>query len=503
MTLEALSFENVDLEKQAASGEDQEIKRLAKLKPIEYEKERTEAAKRLGVRTPILDKLVAAEWPQNEAAPGQGRKLELPEPKLWPEPVSGVALLDAIETLLARFIICNAPDRAAVALWITLTWFEEAAQVAPILNVQSPEKRCGKSTLLSLIVKLAKRPLPSSSISAAGIFRIVERYRPTLVIDEADAFLNDNEEARGIINSGHARDAAFVIRCEGDPPEPVMFSTWGFKAIAGIGRRAVTIEDRSITIKLRRKAPGEKVERLRYAPRTIFDEAAAKLARFAQDNMQAFAKVRPSLPDSLNDRAQDNWEGLLAIAEIAGGAWPQKAKEGALAFNGADDDQSPSALLLADIREVLLSESGKNELPSKTLVDALVAMADRPWSECNHGKPITQNWLARRLKDFGIRPAMTGPETKRVSGYKRGDFGDAFTRYLPNGAFKPHILTSINDFNHLDENQSSHRKSGCKVEKADNPLISNEMCGCEVENPVSGANAQAATFEGSKVRVRL
>lgn len=292
--------------------EKREIERLAKLSRLDYEKERPAAAKRLGIRAPILDKLVAKERPQDE-----GRKLELPESKPWQDPVDGAALLDEIEALVERFVVCSLPDRTAMALWVVLTWFEEAAQVAPILNIQSPEKRCGKSTLLALIMRLAKRPLGASNISPAGIFRVVEMHRPTLVIDEADAFLNDSEDARGIINSGHTRDAAFVIRCEGDPPEPARFSTWGFKAIAGIGHRAATIEDRSIAIKLQRKAKGENVERLRHAGRSMFDGTAARLARFARDSLEAFSQARPTLPDALNDREQDNWEGLLAVAEVA------------------------------------------------------------------------------------------------------------------------------------------------------------------------------------------
>ena len=128
--------------------------------------------------------------------------------------------------------------------------------------------------------------------------------------------MNNNEEARGIVDSGHTRDAAFVIRVEGDDHTPMKFSTWGFKALSGIGKRAATIEDRSIIISLKRKAKDERIARLRHAPKADFVDVARKLARLAKGQMAAFSLARPDLPDALNDRAQDNWEHLFAIADI-------------------------------------------------------------------------------------------------------------------------------------------------------------------------------------------
>jgi putative DNA primase/helicase len=282
---------------------DHEIARLSKLTPLQYECERAATAKKLGVRSSVLDRHVKDARPDESP---KGRPLEFSEPMPWGHPVSGAALLDEIAASIGRFVVCDEPARIATSLWIAATWFEESMQVAPILNLQSPEKRCGKTTLLSLPSKLVRRPLPASSISAAAIFRVIEECKPTLLIDEADAFLNENEEARGIINSGHTRDAAFVIRVEGDGHEPRRFSTWGFKAISGIGRRAATIEDRSIAIKLKRKAGNEKVARLRHEPKETFDGIVRKLARFSQDNVLAVSRARPELPDALNDRAHGN-----------------------------------------------------------------------------------------------------------------------------------------------------------------------------------------------------
>jgi Protein of unknown function (DUF3631) len=370
-----------------------EISRLAKLSLLEYDRERIDAAGKLGCRVQTLDGEVAKARGSGDSPPGQGRTLEFPEPEPWPEPVDGAELLDEIEAAFSRFAACETAARDALVLWCCATWFEPVAQVAPILNITSPEMRCGKSLVLSIAAKLSKRPLPSSNISAAALFRTIEKHSPALIIDEADSFLGENEELRGLINSGHTRDTAFVIKTVGDDHEPKQFSTWGFKAIAGIGKRVATIDDRSITISIKRKLPGEKVERLRYACPGLFETLARKLARFAKDTMEGVAGERPRLPEALNDRAQVSWELLIAIAEVAGGAWPQKAREAALALSGvAELNDSTRTQLLADIRAVF-EEKECDRLTSEALVAALVAMPDRPWANATTARrSLRINW---------------------------------------------------------------------------------------------------------------
>jgi hypothetical protein len=109
-----------------------------------------------------------------------------------------------------------------------------------------------------------------------------------------------------------------------------MSPTWSFKAIAGIGALAQTIEDRSIMIELQRKTQSEKVSRLRYASPQEITDLTRKLSRFAEDNMAWFNTLRPSLPEALNDRQQDNWDHLFAVADLAAAGWPGKARIGNL-----------------------------------------------------------------------------------------------------------------------------------------------------------------------------
>src|SRR6516164_7667796 len=180
--------------------------------------------------------------------------------------------------------------------------------ILPLLGIFSPEKRCGKSRLLALLLKLVRRPMPGVLLTPATLFRAIEKWHPTLLIDEADGLLkdskgNDNLELRSVINSSHTREFAFVPRCVGDNHEVQNFSTWAPKALALIGRMPDSMMDRAIPIQMRRKTTAEKVTRIRETPQSVFHELRSKIIRWVGDNAEKIAQMVPRLPDGINDRA--------------------------------------------------------------------------------------------------------------------------------------------------------------------------------------------------------
>ena len=404
------------------------IKRLARLHQLEYEQIRVSEAKRLGIRASQLDDSVKSARQEGREATGKGPLFKEVEP--WPNPVDGAALLDEIENIVHSFIICDQDAGIATALWIAFTWLISQAQVAPLLVITAPEKRCGKSQLLDLVSRLSCRSLVASNISPAAIFRVIERDGPTLMIDEADSFMQDNEEIRGILNSGHTRQSAYVIRCVGDNQEPRQFSTWGAKAISGIGQLSGTLMDRAIVVTLRRKLPTEKCLRLRHANAEVFNDLASKLARFATDAGLAIGQAKPQLPEELHDRAQDNWEALLAIADQVGGEWPVLARAAALNLSGAEHEPVSSATeLLTDIKEIF-STKGVERISTAELLASLIADDLKSWANYAYGKPITPRQLAKRLGEFGIASrSLKYPGNVVCRGYVRSQFADAFERY--------------------------------------------------------------------------
>ena len=262
----------------------------------------------------------------------------------WPKDVDGDAVLTAIRELLNHYLVL--PDHAAVALslWCAHTFLMDVWSVSPLLVVVSPTKRCGKTTLLQIVEVLCHRAVAASNITPAALFRTIEKHTPTVLLDEYETFSRDNDELRGVINAGHARRTAYVIRLVGDRHEPKRFTTWAPKLLAMIGRPAGTIVDRAVTIEMRRRKSHETVAAMR-ADRldSIGRPLRSQLRRWADDRANGLRGADPRLPTALHDRAADNWRPLVTVADAAGSDWPRLAREAAVALTGADGDTDDSA----------------------------------------------------------------------------------------------------------------------------------------------------------------
>ncbi len=426
----AAERERLGLEAADQGPDDALIIRLAELDDLAYYRSRKTAAEALSISSADLDKLVRKVRTRTapESAGGSVMLFEDMEP--WPMPVDGAVLLLGITATIQRFTVLSPEQARACALWVAFTWFVQGATVAPLLNITSPEKRCGKSTLLSLLSDLVARPLMASNISPAAIFRTVEKWSPTLLIDEVDTFLADKEELRGILNAGHYRKTAYVIRTVGDEHEPRTFCTWCPKLLAGIGRVPDTIRDRSIVIELRRKLVHEKIENVRHASPEDFLGLRRQLQRWAADELPRYARIRPEPVAGINDRAADNWEPLMALALLAGGDWPEHARLTAQRLSGLEKEApSINAELLADIKEAF-ELKGRERLFTAELLESLCADEEKPWATWNRGKPISPHQLSKRLQEFGVRPDDVRIGALVRKGYKLEKFSDAFARYL-------------------------------------------------------------------------
>ncbi len=408
---------------------------LAGADPLVRELVRAEAIARLntlGVRTParIVDAALTARL-TNSGGAGSGRCLLFADPEPWPEAVDGAALLDDLAHTYRRFVSLPDGGAEALALWIVLTYALDAFDVAPILALCSPLKRCGKTTTEDLTAALAKRALAAANITAAALYRTVEHFTPTLIVDEADTFLLNNLALRGIINSGHARATACVVRSIG--PEPRLFSTWGARMIALIGRLPATLEDRAIVLPMRRRAPGEAVERIRRdSLLRRLDPLRRRAARWAADHLPALRAADPAVPAELEDRQADNWRPLFAIADEAGGAWVALARSAARALSGTvvEADNAVPLQLLADLNDLFATTSA-DKLATADVIRHLITLEDRPWADYAEGQPLTPRHLAQLLEGFRIKAKQIRQGADTRKGYLRSDFADAVRRYLP------------------------------------------------------------------------
>ena len=342
----------------------------------------------------------------------------------------GAAILDDLRRFLCRFVAFPDPGQAeAVALGIVHSHAFDAAETTPRLSIQSAEKRSGKTRVLELLDLLVRSPVSTASITSAALFRIVAE-NPTLLIDEIDAVFHARgsgaEDLRGLLNAGYRRGGG-VIRSARKGSGTTRYKVFAPVVLAGIGNLPDTVADRSIAIRMKRRA-NEPVEKFRR--RDIEGEATelrTRIGRWADENVDILATIRLNMPESLGDRAADIWEPLLAIAALAGHDWPQRTEAAAIALSAraTTDDRSPGVRLLEAIRDVL-ERSGRAQIASAELALA-VNESDVPLGP----EPIDVRDLAVRLKEYDIKPRPIRRGSEVFRGYCCADFQDAFARYLP------------------------------------------------------------------------
>ncbi len=458
---------------------DQRIIELATLSTLEYEQRRDQAAKDMNIRVSVLDRMVRAEQRKSEDASG----FSLREVEPWPEPVDGDALLDGISQAVRRYLVLPPNGAEVIALWVIAAHAFNGFQISPRLHIRSPEKRCGKTVALDVLECLTPRSIRTENVTTAVLFRLVDGYQPTLLIDEVDSFLKDNEELRGALNAGHRRGGQ-MLRCEGDNNEVRAFKTFAPVALAGIGRLPGTLEDRSITIEMRRRKRTERVTRFRRDRTSDLDDLASMAARWVADHEVSLSTADPEAPDTLHDRAVDNWRPLFAIADRAGGDWPTLARQVAVRLSGgeAEQDASVRVQLLMDIKAIFDGDE-RDQIPSAFICGRLAEMEDRPWPEWRHGKPITVGQLARQLGGFGIAPGTIRTDTGTPKGYKKEAFKDAWSRYLP---FSSATTPQVNATAALSPISIRHKGGDVADEKTPKPAVSLGCGGVADENPESG-----------------
>ena len=426
-------FNSIGEEEEAINEDDNiEILRLAQLGPIPYDRERKDAAEKMGMRVSTLDGLVYMEQKRNrnETDSADDEFINGIEP--WGSTVHGCNVADVIKEIFNRHTILPVHGDVALTLWTLGSYCYNSFRIFPKLCLSSPEKRCGKTTTLETLSAVVHRALVASNVSPSVIFRSIDLWHPRLLIDEADTFVSDNEELRGVINSGHTRTTAFVLRTEGENRQPTRFSTWAPMALAMIKTPPDTIQDRSLMITLRRKLQGEEVQRLPLDMMEQHQELRQKCQRWGEDSSDALKSAVPNIPRVGNDRAEDNWWPLIAITDLIGGEWPVTARTAMMELESKEESvESISIELLTDIRRILQSCRHHNNVSSKSLVDNLVIMEERPWCEWRRGSPMTQNSLARLLKPFVIKSKDIRIDGRVSRGFHKSDFSDVFSRYLP------------------------------------------------------------------------
>ncbi|MFJ2635803.1 DUF3631 domain-containing protein [Streptomyces sp. NPDC087422] len=362
-----------------------------------------------------------------------------------PQAIDGAALLAEVESFHRRF---NAlPTQAAyvaVVLWNAHTHLLDCFDSTPRLAFLSPEPGSGKTRGLEICGTLVPNPMAAVNASPAALFRAVsmESGRPTILFDEIDTVFGpkagDNEELRGLINAGHRR-IGVSYRCVavGDTQTVQPFPVYAAVAVAGLGWLPDTILHRSVVIRMRRRAPNEHVEAFRTRIHEPEGHALRdRLADWADTVRDRVNGAFPLMPDGVNDRPADVWEPLLAVADAAGGDWPERAREACAELVAAAANGTKASLgigLLTDLRTVF---NGADRLPTTQILAALTGMDEAPWADVD-GKPLGSRQLSKHLSEYvtadnqPIKARNIRQGEGVVKGYYAADLRDAWARYCP------------------------------------------------------------------------
>jgi hypothetical protein len=348
----------------------------------------------------------------------------------------GHRVLDDLRDWLADHVAYQSEHHApTIALWCAHTHALDRAASTPRIAFESPEPESGKTRTLELMECVCRRAKLVLQMSAASVYRWVEALRPTILLDEIDAVFgpkasNDHEELRSIINTGHRRRGGTVPRVDKDTMQVVEFPCFAPVALAGLANSLPdTIRSRAIRIPMRRRAPDETVRPFRErATGPEGERLGRRLAAWVSRHSDDIPE-EPEMPAVAADRQADQWEPLIAIADAAGGHWPETARAACVAIvteaRANVDDQSLGIRLLADIAIVF---GDADRITTEDLLDKLHKLDEAPWNDLR-GKPITARWLAGTLKPYGIKPEQHrfGEITKK--GYLVTDFTDTWARY--------------------------------------------------------------------------
>jgi putative DNA primase/helicase len=402
---------------------------IAKLPTAHHEAELIKLAARLGEDLAALRDEFAEHIDSDDATATPPTWDVVP----WPDAVATAPLLrDVIDKIKLHFA-ARLHELLAIALWVLMTWTHDiAATHSPFLAAVSAEPDSGKTTLLGTVSFLVPRPIAGVESTAASIFRFIDHEKPTLLLDEADDLFKRKADVRHILNASWTRNTKIARQQRiGGNWVTVWFDIFCPKVLGALGKNLPhTLATRSIIVKMWPKKPGDP-QSFDNVDDDVFAELRSKLARWSADNAAALKDAKPLMPAGFGNRVAANWKLLFAVAELAGGPWPARAREAAERLARTARKPSLGLQLLAALQKLLVD---RTEITSEDVVARLRSDPDSLWVDYRGKGPVTQRQVADLLEQYDIVPHSLHP-TKRKDfarrGYRREQFTDVFSRYLP------------------------------------------------------------------------
>ena len=406
--------------REQAKKKQQEFKVLAELPERDQEARLDDLAKRLE-EDPAT---VREEFALSTSSPD-------PESvELWPEAVETAALLSELIQQLRRFIVFrHDTDATAVALWIMFSWIHAVATHSPNLVVTSPEPDCGKTTLLGVLGRLTPRPVSGVELTGPALYRMVDRDRPTLIVDEADDLLHRKPDLKHIVNAGWSRGTKIPRSCRVSSVSLIRFVPRLSRSKARrcrTPRRAGALSWTSGPSGLMRRS------------RSLCSPTLPSFWNCGANWRGGVPIMRPRSPNRSRHchpvliivwpPIGDCCSRLPITPAVIGPSGHGRRRQ---ALSRQTPEPSAGIRLLTALQEIF---ANRTEITSAELVQLLVADPDAEWGAFRGRAAISQRELAALLKPYDVRPVVLHP-SKRSNlsrhGYRREQFENAFARFLP------------------------------------------------------------------------
>lgn len=348
--------------------------------------------------------------------------------------------LNRLHDAFTSYVVFPNPESAdATVLWTAASHAQPAWEIATRLHVRAPEKQCGKTRVLEIVQDTSHKPMATMNTTVAALARSISLTDPlTLIVDEADAIWkgkkgqSDHEELRAILNAGHNR-LARVLRWNQMSRKLEELPVFAMVALASIGDLPDTIEDRSVIIRMRRRAPGEEVKGYRSRRDGVpLRKLGKELHERVRAHVNLLHEIEPSMP--VDDRDADNWSSLMAIAEIAGERWSERAWtacETLCAQREALDEQALGVRLLSDLRAIFREAGVTRGMWTEKIIVKLLSIPEAPWADLGYGKVLDDRDLAAYLRRYEVKSKDVKIKGKVKKGYRALDLADPWSRYLP------------------------------------------------------------------------
>lgn len=357
----------------------------------------------------------------------------------WSNRDHGEDLLNEIRAFVRRF--WAPPSEVALdafVLWIAHTHAVGADnklvfETTPRMFLCSTGPASGKSTALQMLELLSGRGKRIADPTAPALLALIDQERASVLIDELDTLMGSGaggRSTRTVMLEGYSEGGAIARGSSAAPGGHKMVSCFAPMAFAGMRQNFISnpkldaLRTRTIMLLCKPRAHGQVVEP--YRRRLHSGQARAlnaALVKWGERHVSTLTDCWPEPPEGIEDRAAELWEPLLAVGEVVGGEWTERARTACRVLalgepeEGDDDPGTPVEMLLSDMSTIFM---GEDRLASRTIVERLQLLPGSAWkrfpSVIAAGKEI-----AAMLEPRGVAPRPVWLEGVTVRGYDRAD----------------------------------------------------------------------------------